>query len=354
MGARTVLSSLVTLSMLLWLPGVATAGPAESAGLDNRITGLEILQEEHVTRVVLQGEKTPTFTVFKLKDPDRLVVDLIRSDLGDLDLPREVDDARIGRVATTSFRQAGSVVSRFIIGLKPGARFNAKAQGTAVHVIIRGKDAPPARVAAARPAAPTEPAPAAEAAPAAEPKATGRKPVAEAAPAPDHRVVESRGVKQGAPHRVIRRITSGEGDRLAVLANAGLENYEILEVYHPFRVVLDLYGASMPDRTFERRLSGRFAERVRAFRYDDKVRVVLDCAGGERQPYDVVRTRRGLRIRFERGDKPVEVAAAGGAESGLESASVSSSTSTSTSTSMSKSKSKSMSMSKSKLLSFMS
>jgi hypothetical protein len=140
MGSSKILPSLMVLAALV-LTGSALAGPATTTGTQNVITRLDIHSGQDSTRVVLRGSKTPNFTVFKLKNPERLVVDLIHTEVQGVDAPRIVDDGRIGRIATARFRQAGSTVSRFIIGLRPKVRFQAKAEGSAVVVTIAAKGA---------------------------------------------------------------------------------------------------------------------------------------------------------------------------------------------------------------------
>jgi len=287
MGSMKILPSLTMLAVLV-LTGSALADPATTTGAENVITRLDIYQEQQTTQVVLRGTRTPNFTVFKLKNPERLVVDLIHTELQGVDAPRIVDDGRIGRIATARFRQAGSTVSRFIIGLKPKVRFRAKAEGSSVVVTISGKNV-------AKPQAAAVPQPA---------EKSDRIQVPAQAPRPekpekkDYRVVESRGNKDKAGKVTIRRIVTTD-EAVTILANKPIRDYEVLEVFEPFRLVLDVYGASMSAKSHDRKLSGR-AERLRVGQHSGKVRVVLDCAGGKRQPYKIERLKKGIRVRFEK------------------------------------------------------
>jgi len=129
---KVVVSWLVVLAL-----GVGGAATGVAGEADNLVTGLEVQAGAHATQVVLHARSTPTFTVFKLKNPDRLVLDLLNADLGeDARQPRVVDDGRVGRIGTTQFRQAGSLVSRVIVGLREGVRFNARTEGSSVIVSI--------------------------------------------------------------------------------------------------------------------------------------------------------------------------------------------------------------------------
>jgi type IV pilus assembly protein PilQ len=295
MAPRHIPIHWLALPLLLLLTGTAVPGEA-AGGTGNLITDLEVQPHQHATEVILRAKTTPTFTVFKLRNPDRLVVDLIHTGLAaPLRQPRVVDDARLGRIATTQFKQAGNRVSRFIIGLKDGVRFQARTAGTAVHISVRDADAPAAAegVRTGRPAPePQPPAAPAAAAAADEPDA------ADEAPERDHKVVDAFGDAEAARPVTIRRISDGERDTVTLLTDQPIGAYQVLEVYDPFRLVLDVYGASAERKYYSRKLSGRYAERLRVAAHPNRMRLVLDLAEGRRQPYRVERLGRGLRVRF--------------------------------------------------------
>ncbi|MBW1808857.1 MAG: AMIN domain-containing protein [Deltaproteobacteria bacterium] len=306
MGSRKVLVSLLML-LALFLAGAVAAEPATSKAADNIITGLDVHPGQHSTRIVLRGEKTPTFTVFKLKNPDRLVVDLIHTDLRGVDIPTSVEDAHISRIASTQFKQAGSIVSRFIIGLKPDVRFNAKADGPAVVVTISSKDAvrQPSSI---EPAVTTKsPITREKIAEPVESKVMVVKTPPVKTPPKDFRVVKSHGDKNKAKKVKIKRIKTSAANSITILANRELDAYQVLEVYAPFRIVLDVYGASMSSKKHERRLSSKHVERLRAARHPDKVRVVIDCAKGKQRSYKIKHLKRGIQIDFT--DNAVKAAA---------------------------------------------
>ncbi len=303
MAPRHIPIPWLALPLLLLLTGTAVPGEAAS-GTDNLITDLEVKPNQHATEVILRAKSTPTFTVFKLRNPDRLVVDLIHTGLAaPLRQPRAVDDARLGRIATTQFKQAGNRVSRVIIGLEDGVRFQARTEGKAVHISVRDADAPAAAegVRASRPA-PAAPEPRQPAAAAAADEADE----ADESPERDHKVVEAFGDADGARPVTIRRISDGERDAVTLLTDQPIGAYQVLEVYDPFRLVLDVYGASAERKYYSRKLSGRYAERLRVAAHPNRMRLVLDLAEGRRQPYRVERLGRGLRVRFAPGTEAAE------------------------------------------------
>ena len=270
----------------------APAVPAASAGPpQNTVNRLEVKPAGQSTRITLYTRRTPTFTVFKLANPDRLVVDLMGVEFAKLDLPRTIEDGRVSRIASAHFQQAGRAVSRLIIGMEPGVKFDARVERGNVVVVLSGSSGDGDKT---RPSQASVPAPEKTPRPETVPPTVARpeKP----APPADHRVVESRGNPTRARPVVIRHIgVDGQG-RVVVDASGPVDAYQVLEVFKPFRLVVDIFKASMPRAAMERRLAGGAIERIRAARHPDKVRVVMDCRNGQRVAYRVARRSRGLGV----------------------------------------------------------
>jgi type IV pilus assembly protein PilQ len=295
MASRKLLFSWLVFPLLVW--GSAIAGEAGSVK-SNLISGFEVHTGEHSTQILLRSQATPAFTVFKLKNPDRLVVDLLHCALSaGVTSPKVVDNAHVNRIATASFKQAGSQVSRVIIGLKPGVRFNAVGQGNAVVVTLSTEHQAKAPTQRSFPQRQAK-------------KATallGKKPAKKNVDKKDHAIVASHGDKKNAKPVTIRRIVSSK-DRVAVSTDVRVSSYEVLEVFEPFRLVVDIYGASIKPKRYEKQLSGNvFFDRLRAAKHADKVRLVLDLHQGKRQDYIVETVDNGLWIRF--GSKALQAKA---------------------------------------------
>src|SRR5438445_3156626 len=82
---------------------LAVAAPAALAAAANRITSVEV----DGPRVVVHGSARPDFTVFKLADPARLVVDLASADVTQASAPR-----RCTRTALPACRWRSSTRAR--------------------------------------------------------------------------------------------------------------------------------------------------------------------------------------------------------------------------------------------------
>src|SRR6267143_3990119 len=135
---------------------LAMAAPAALAAAPNRIGSVEV----DGPRVVVHGSARPDFTVFKLADPARLVVDLASADVTQATAPAAVHKAGIAGVSVAQFDEGESRVGRVVVALEGDAKYDAVASGNDLVVTVT-----PAQPAARPAAAPAQPRPAAPAAP---------------------------------------------------------------------------------------------------------------------------------------------------------------------------------------------
>src|SRR5467141_1633710 len=135
---------------------LAVAAPAALAAAPNRVGSVEV----DGPRVVVHGSARPDFTVFKLSDPARLVVDLASADVTQATAPAAVHKAGIAGVSVAQFDEGESRVGRVVVALEGDAKYDAVASGNDLVVTVT-----PAQPAARPAAAPAQPRPAAPAAP---------------------------------------------------------------------------------------------------------------------------------------------------------------------------------------------
>ena len=70
---------------LLWA-SLAGAGPALAADA-NVIRSIDVQERDGALELSVQGSRPPSYSVFKLQDPQRLVVDLAGADVSSLTAP---------------------------------------------------------------------------------------------------------------------------------------------------------------------------------------------------------------------------------------------------------------------------
>ncbi len=164
-------------------------GPAPLAG-PVTINGLNITERETNTVVRIEATgpiQSESYTVFKLTDPMRVVIDIQNSTKGEIGGPYSVANGTVNDVKATFFEDEGNKVSRIMIGLEKIVEYSVRSEGNAIVVEIPREGPMPAvtqmgtsgaAVAEAAAATPPPEAPIAEAAPVATP------PVLAEAPAP--------------------------------------------------------------------------------------------------------------------------------------------------------------------------
>ena len=319
--ARRLLAGLLAAGVL------APAGAGAVAPAPNVIRGIDVSERGGAVELDIRGSRAPSYTVFKLQDPPRLVVDVAGGDVSALPSPMGVSKGGVLGISTAQYKDEKSAVGRVIVALDREARYEVTPRGDSLVVRVQKGEfvaAAPAATstsATTRTAAPTV-VPSATAAPAtaptpittptatpsttstASPTATQATaptaartasggPAASTAPADDN-VVSRRtdAIKVKRPATALTGARAVRGG-FAFLANGPIARVEIIELKNPARLALDLEGLTSAPRAPLRGAAG-FSQ-VRFGRSDGKVRVVLD-AEGELPRYQVQRTARGLLV----------------------------------------------------------
>ena len=126
-------------SVLLAAVMITTPASGQST-LKNSIEGIEIGGSKDYRTVTIHTQSKPTFTVFRLSDPMRVVVDISGGDLSKIDGPLEVEDGIIEHIALRQFRSQGFFVGRIVVGFAQTQTYNVTTEGNAV--VVRAGDAP--------------------------------------------------------------------------------------------------------------------------------------------------------------------------------------------------------------------
>jgi type IV pilus assembly protein PilQ len=259
----------------LYIPGaalaamLAVAAPAAGAAAQNRVASVEV----DGPRVVVHGTARPDFTVFKLADPARLVVDLASADVTGAKAPAAVHKDGIAGVSVAQFDEGESRVGRVVVALEGDSKYDVAARGNDLVVTLSPAELAP------RPMAPI-----------------ARPPPA--APA-DPNVVVSRedSVEVASPAQKLRAISVAGDDEQAVVrleADGQIASFALTELRNPGRLALDLHGMSSSARGTE---GAGPLKAVRVGRRDGGVRVVLDAEGQAMPKYDIQRGPAGLLVR---------------------------------------------------------
>lgn len=233
--------------------------------------------------------QAPVFNVFRLNDPDRLIVDVSQASVAAIKGHHEGTGPVTGVVAS-QFSDDKSEVGRLLLGLANARRYDVKAVGTDLIISIDGAAAPTPVAEAVT--APAEPAAVAEA-----PVAAAEPAVVVASPVPGETIIASRvdekPVKNPA-HRLKAVSISHGGLKLAT--DGEVARFEVIELADPPRLAIDLTGVKGTPHAPRGSLAN--VKDVRLGAHEDKVRVVVEF--DQAAPFNVRRRADGLEVWFQK------------------------------------------------------
>lgn len=245
----------------------------------NTLNELKVVPTPSGAQVVVTGSRAPTFTLFRMSEPDRLIVDLSLADATPIQGHHD-GAGPIGGIVASQFSDQQASVGRLLLSLDKSAHYDVRAEGNKLVISVDGAK----RAQAPSPAV------------APEPVAQRAPPAPAAAPAgpqePD--VVASRVDEQPVAHPAKKIVgIQFSRDRLRVVTDGQVAKYEVIELENPPRLALDVYGVALAARV--PRLKGGALKDIRAGAHEDKVRLVLDAR--EALPaYHAARTATGFEV----------------------------------------------------------
>jgi type IV pilus assembly protein PilQ len=255
----------------------ALAGSAAHATGVNRLSDLVVRSGNggEGVEVRVACTRPPTFNVFRMKDPDRLVVDVTGADVGDLKGHHEGLGVISGIVAS-QFSDPKTKVARLLFALDGPRRFDVKVlDGQLVVSIEGGGDQE-----AATPSAPSG-STAIESPPVEVPPPQGVL-----ASRVDEKPVRS-------PARRLKAVAVSASS-LRLSTDGEIARFAVMELAFPPRLAIDLFDLSGTPKPL--RSSVGLAREVRVGAHSGKVRVVVEFA--RRASFDVRRRPDGLAVSW--------------------------------------------------------
>ena len=272
---RSVLLGLFCVALLLQFSCASSKkrakGPGDVAGLGdlstrNQIQEFKVKEIETSTLIEIEGTQEPDFTVFKLNDPLRVVIDLANTDLGGISGPFSISNGTISEINTTQFDDATSSISRIIIGFDQIVDYEVVPEGPRLKVNIQRIGEIPA-----------------------DPKniaVKGKfqdKGGAEEVVIPDIGSdfgIEAEEAPSGdlAPATQIVKIDLDkrkDGLKIVFLANGRIQDYNAFQINDPKRLVIDFPGltSGLAKRTIK---TPKPIKAIRIGSHSDKIRMVID------------------------------------------------------------------------------
>lgn len=265
---------------------------------ENALTGVSVAPTAGGVEVTVRCSQPPVFNVFRLKDPDRLVVDVSNAKVDGIKGHHDGAGPVAGIVAS-QFADSNAQVARLLLGLNEASRYDVKAVDSTLVISIDSAASKPAAVSAVTP--PVE--------------APSRASV------PGETIIASR-VDEKPVKNAATRLKSivADGRGLRLVTDGEIAKFEVIELADPSRLAIDLFGLKGSPRAPRASLAN--VRDVRVGAHDDKVRVVVEFA--QRPVFDVRRRADGVAINLKGVAKEAAVAeVAGDAEVEIDGAKVS-------------------------------
>ena len=111
---------------------------APVAHADDAVTGIDVRELEDATEIRIHAFDHPSYSVYRLRSPLRLFVDISDSRLDGGDSVVNVDNGVISQVATTQYEDELSIVTRIVIGFDQDALYNVDSDGDDLVVTVEG------------------------------------------------------------------------------------------------------------------------------------------------------------------------------------------------------------------------
>ncbi len=251
----------------------ARAEGARSGSPLNRVTSVAVSAKAGGATVVIHGSLKPTFTVFKLSEPTRVVVDLSGADVTLAGKPLEVHQGGVSGVTAAQFDEGQIKVGRIVVELESDARYQVEASGNDLLVTISA-----AAVSAAAPAVAT-------------PDAKLNDPNFLSSS-------EDESAVKNPAHQLTSVSLQGQGDtaRVRITTDGEVAHFGLVELQNPGRLAIDLHGVAATGRHAAAGKGPLLG--VRVAKHDDGLRVVLDGSAGRFPKYEVQRRVDGLEVRI--------------------------------------------------------
>lgn len=245
--------------------------------------------------IMIATSKEATFSVFRLSDPFRILVDINDGKSGLSTEMTKVADGLVRYVATNQFADESSAILRVEIALDRPAEYHVRADGQQIRVTV-GTEAP----------APT-PEPSVDVEPAVAPEAQG--PAVEASP-----VVEPAAPAPSAEPVRLGKLSRAAKGKKAILSAPILtgaltpQAVRLEQLEAPRRLVVDL-GAVSAEPKFQKLSVGKLGVKTaRLATHENGVRVVLDLdAKAEVPQVDVEEASGQLRLVISKAVAPAAV-----------------------------------------------
>ena len=214
---------------------------------------------------------TPTYTVFKLTKPERIIVDLPDMLPNENYRILEVQNDFITHIKSTQIQDKGESFLRVEVGLQNDYSYNAEHKNNSIFIALSPK---------------TIAGPKIETPKAAEAKAD---------PTPE-KISASQTAAKKVCIKDIKISQTAAGHNIAIVADSEIEKYHSYSLQKPNRLTIDLPGAKSLLKKPAYTVGGSLIEKVRVGQKPDQVRIVIDLKGDKFPLYQIAQGKNYLNV----------------------------------------------------------
>ncbi len=282
----------------------------------NEVSQVKVEEGQEGVQIIIEATAPLSPNIFKLSDPDRIIVDLTETKLGSSISPSlEVGKGGINQITANQFDDAKSSLSRVVIGLNQPLEYKAESSGNNLTLIVAKTGISDIAAQAGLPAipeiAPVPDLPTTESPPLLTEPTSPTSPDVTSTPIPD----QGEPLPFIAPPAISEETTASQlvdiqysasetGTVVKLVGDAPIKTFEDFVLKKPDRVVVDLKGmknAYAGGKTIT--LGTAEVSKVRIGKSKDNLRIVLDASEKGVPAYTVTREENNLVINLASAPK---------------------------------------------------
>lgn len=104
----------------------------------NQVSGVSVEETDDATVIRVRGNANPTYSVYRLRNPLRLFVDISDSTLAAPQDAVQVDNGVVSQVAAVEYDDALTNVTRIVVGFDQDALYDVTSEGNDLVITIDG------------------------------------------------------------------------------------------------------------------------------------------------------------------------------------------------------------------------
>jgi len=268
--------------LLLFSSPSFSQGPTPTAE-SYTIQKIEVTRTETGRRLTIEGSKSFEYTVFRLSDPLRVVIDLPQAELGKLSGRMEVGDGTINVIQNRQVDEPGKKGARIEVGLDQLVEYEVAAEGNFLYIHF------------GQPAIPVPQ----EAKEIKEPERAGPPP--------------ARPLKRAQSLRQVEISAKADWVKVDMKGDGLFPDYKSFQLSRPPRLVVDLPRMTNASSKRSIDVGSNLLKDLRIGQHPDKLRLVFSFPGSKVPPYQLSREGAELSLalgEFQKELPPVEKAPA--------------------------------------------